>query len=288
MNRKPLVVLLLVVVLVTTACRFGLSLPEVKTIQTGPTQEEQISIATPSGEDADLTIGFSAGVLKITPGASGELVSGTAVYNVNDLKPRIRQEGRSISLETGEMQLKGIPNFGKNLKNEWNLKLGDFPMALTINAGAYQADIELGGLALKNLEVSDGAADTRFTFKEPNKTEMDTLRYETGASTVKLAGLANANFQKMIFRSGAGDYTLDFTGTLQRDANVQVDSGMSHLSIIIPKGVSAKVIFQGGLSNVSAHDDWQKSGDTYTNPGSGPTLTITVDMGAGSMNLSNQ
>ena len=50
---------------------------------------------------------------------------------------------------------------------------------------------------------------------------MSILRYETGASTVKLNGLANANFGTLIFSGGAGDYTLDFSGDLQR-------SGHSH------------------------------------------------------------
>ena len=36
---------------------------------------------------------------------------------------------------------------------------------------------------------------------------MALFRYETGASKVKLTGLANANFGTMDFNSGAGDYT---------------------------------------------------------------------------------
>ncbi len=181
-------------------------------------------------DTVDLSLTFGAGELDLQPGAETALVSGTATYNVVDFKPKIKVDKQQVRLETGNLDIHGIPNFNSNdIKNKWDLKLGDQPMQLKINAGAYQGDFELGGLALKSLEVNDGAAETRLKFSDPNKTEMETLRYVTGASSVKLSGLANANFTSMIFRSGAGDYTLDFSGELQRDAVVTVESGFSQL-----------------------------------------------------------
>ncbi|MBN1668909.1 MAG: hypothetical protein JW862_17590, partial [Anaerolineales bacterium] len=100
-----------------------------------------------------------------------------------------------------------------------------------------------------------------------------------------LSGLGNANFRSMTFRSGAGDYTLDFSGKLQNDAVVAVESGISRVVIIVPEGVSAKLIFTGGLANVSISGSWEKSGDEYELTGSGPRLLITVDMGAGNLEL---
>ena len=54
-----------------------------------------------------------------------------------------------------------------------------------------------------------------------------------------MTGLANANFSTMIFSSGAGDYTLDFSGDLQRDATVTITTGLSNLKLVVPKGVAA-------------------------------------------------
>ena len=213
------------------------------------------------------------------------MVSGIATYNVDDLAPNIDTDGAQIRLETGNLEIKGIPNFSKDIKNEWDLKLGDMPMNLKVNAGAYEGDFELGGLALKSLQVGDGAANVRVRFSDPNPVEMGTLRYITGASTVELIGLANANFSSMIFRSGAGDYTLDFSGDLQRDAVVNIESGISQVTIIVPRETSARVEFQGGLANVDASGDWQNSSGAYLVEGEGPTITINVDMGAGNLTL---
>jgi len=100
---------------------------------------------------------------------------------------------------------------------------------------AYSGDIELGGLALKSLDVTDGAAEVSMRFSSPNLVEMDRLRYQTGASEVTLHGLANANFTSLIFRSGAGNYILDFSGSLTRDAVATVESGFSQIVIIVQK-----------------------------------------------------
>jgi hypothetical protein len=89
----------------------------------------------------------------------------------------------------------------------------------------------------------------------------------------------------MIFRSGAGNYTLDFSGQLTRDANVTIESGVSQVTVIVPQGTSTVVNFTGGLSNVTTHGSWQRSGNEYTLAGSGPQLSITVTLGAGNLEL---
>jgi hypothetical protein len=175
-----------------------------------------------------------------------------------------------------------------NLKNEWDLKLSEVPTSLTINAGAYKSNIELGGLSILSLSVSDGAADVEVDFSEPNRTQMSTLRYETGASSVKLRGLANSNAESVIFKGGAGEYILDFSGDLQQDMDVSVDTGMSSITIIVPKGTSARVLYDGGLSNVDISGDWEKVGNDYYLDGDGPRITINVNLGAGNLELRNR
>jgi hypothetical protein len=97
--------------------------------------------------------------------------------------------------------------------------------------------------------------------------------------------LGNTNFTNMVFRSGAGNYTLDFSGDLQQDASVDIQSGVSNVSIIIPQGTAARLSYEGALLNVNARDSWLASGGDYILSGDGPTITINVDMGAGNLEL---
>jgi hypothetical protein len=284
MKNSLFLVALAVLASVTMACGITINLP-VHDITAGPTRVGEIDIPEPDAKEADLAIDFGVGELRLRPGAENRLVTGTATYNVDDLAPSVESDGSKVRLEAGNLEIKGIPNFSDDIKNEWDFKLGDMSMNLEINAGAYEGDFELGGLALKSLQVGDGAANVRVRFSDPNPVEMDTLRYITGASTVELIGLANANFSSMIFRSGAGEYTLDFSGDLQRDAVVTIESGISQVKIIVPEGTSARVEFQGGLTNVNASGDWENRGGSYEMEGDGPTIIINVDMGAGNLDL---
>ena len=155
-------------------------------------------------------ISFGAGELSLAPGAS-QLVEGTAEYNVEALKPKISTNGAEVEIKQGELLNLVDPN---GLKSKWDFRLGSSAMDLSINAGAYQGDFQLGGLSLTGLTVKDGAASVELDFNKPNPSPMTVLRYETGASKVTMSGLANANFSTMIFDSGAGDYSLDFSGDL--------------------------------------------------------------------------
>lgn len=274
---------MLILALLVTACNLHISLPI--TVTTGPTMTDEISVLPPdSSKPVALTLAFGAGTLSLSPG-SNALVSGTATYNIPDFKPDVTVTGSSVRVEQGNYKLTGIPDFSK-IKNEWELKLGSAPMDLTIEAGAYKAEYELGGLALTNLTVKDGASAVKLTFSAPNKAEMGMLRYETGASNVTLSGLANANFAMLKFNSGAGNYTLDFSGGLMRDASVSVETGVSNMTLVIPAGVPVQLTVESGLSNVNIPEGWAKNGNVYTQTGSGPALTIIVEIGAGNLTIS--
>ena len=285
MNRKPIFIAILVLALVSMACGINIDLPE--EVKTGPTQTDEINVPSPEDTQVvtDLKFSFAGGELALSPGAEELLVSGTAAYNVTDFKPEVTTSGNTVRITQGDLNMRGIPNFKDTVINEWDLQLGNMPMDLRIQAGAYSGDFEFGGLSLERLSIADGASDVNLSFSEPNQTEMSLFEYNTGASTVRIDGLANANIDTMTFRAGAGSYTLDFSGELQRDMTVDIESGMSTITIIIPEGFSARLEFDGGLSNVSAGGEWEENGTSYTLDGSGPTIKIIVTMAAGNLTL---
>jgi len=262
--------------LASVACGFSVDLGQPKA---GPEVKESISVADPKEEEAKVSLSFGAGDLKLSPGAK-TLVEGTVIYNVDDLKPEIIEDGSEITIKQGNFQ--GFPPF-EGMKNKWDLQLGESPMELVIEAGAYSGELELGGLALKSLRVNDGAADVSLSFSEPNLVEMSEFSYSTGASNVTLEGLMNANFKTFVFNSGAGNYSLDFSGKLQRDATASIDSGLSDMTVIIPEGINAVVTIDSALADVTLPDGWSQSGNAYTQKGDGPTLTVIINIGAGNI-----
>jgi len=280
MNYK-IISIVLILALAALACGFSVSLPKAPT--PGPDVTDTITVPVPDTATTHLSINFGAGELTLNPGAQ-KLVEGTATYNTPDLKPEVVTDSNGIEIKQGN--LTNIPYPG-NIKNTWDLKLGVARMDLAINAGAYTGTYELGGLSLTNLTIKDGASKVGLSFSQANPIEMTLFRYETGASTVKMSGLANANFSTMIFNSGAGDYTLDFSGTLQRDATITISSGLSNIILVIPQNVNANITTESGLANINAGPGWIQNGSQYTQNGSGPTLTFLIKTGAGNLTLTH-
>lgn len=275
--------------LASLACGSNLQLP-FNRIETGPTETSQINLPLPEGsvEEVELNLEFAGGELRLAPGAEGYLVEGTATYNVPEFKPSTSMNGASVTLSMGDQEIEGFPVFTEKVVNKWELKLADAPMSLELRAGGYEGELELGGLALTELAISDGGASVKGAFSSPNKIEMTSFTYSTGASSAQLTGLANANFAQMSFNAGAGDYTLSFDGDLQRDASITIESGAGSLSIIIPPGVNAKVSAESGLTTINIEGGWAQNGSMYTLTGTGPTLTITIKMGVGTLNLKTE
>ena len=263
------------------ACSVDMGLPR---LRTGPTETITVNEPLPAGEDeVDLTINMAAGELSLSGGGEGVL-EGEIRYNVAEWAPEIDNTGDRMTVTQGDNDgINGIPD--NDVINDWNLTLGDIPYRLTVNAGAYDGSLDLDGVPLRSLTVHDGASNAEVEFNSPNPEIMDELRYETGASSVTIIGLANANVERVVFSSGAGDYELDFSGDLQRDMDVDVNSGVSSLRIVVPAGTNVVVNLDGGLTDVDADGSWSQSGDRYELNGSGPTITIDVDMGVGSLTL---
>lgn len=268
----------LILILGLSACGVSFNIPT-----PGTTHSDQINIPAPEAgtQPAQLKLSFGAGELNLKPGAEG-LVYGTATYNIADFKPEITTTGDQVEITQGNYKFNVVPNL-TNVINTWDLMLGKMPMDLEIAAGAYHANYDLGGLALTNLTVQDGASDVKMNFSAPNLAEMNVFKYETGASQVTLTGLGNANFTLMEFKSGAGNYSLDFSGSLQHNASVTVNSGLGNLTLVIPEGVPVQLTVNGALANVTVSGNWTHDGDIYTQAGSGPAWTIVVDIGAANL-----
>ncbi len=259
-----------------TGCGFG----------TGPTQTVDIDEPLGAAAVTDVNISMGAGKLNIQPGASG-LVSGVITYNVEPWKPVITRTDSSLAIKQGTT--KGISGVSTDVINDWRLTLGSAPMRLAITAGAYQGTYELGGLSLQRLSIKDGASKTRVSFASPNPTQMESLVYETGASSVTLTGLADANFKKLQFKGGAGSFTLDFSGQLRTSASATVDTGVSTVHISVPSGTAARVVLKGKLTEVNPEGNWTRNDKSYATAaavtGNGKLLTITVSMDLGSLTL---
>jgi len=281
---KPLKIILLVSIALTLmACSITVNVP---TVNTGVTETLEVNEPALDGVDENnITIEMGAGSLNIVGGAS-ELIEGSIQYNVEFWKPVITRDDDGIKISQNNNSNVGIPD--GDIKNEWDLRFGNYPIDLRLSTGAYEGDLDLSGLAIRNLSISDGASKATIRFDSLNPVVMDKLTYKTGASDVELLGLGNANVREIYFDSGVGAYELDFSGDIQHGIFARIQSGMSDITIVIPSNVRAKIVLTSGLSNIDANGTWTITGNTYECGSSGPLITINLDMAVGNLQLKQE
>ncbi len=284
--------LLLVVVGIGSFCSsFGRSFTTAlfQPVELGDTITEPLDIPVPDSANMPrLTVDFTGGELSVTPGSEDALLVGTATYNVPKLSPIVDVDDNHVHLHhSGDIGLDGYTTTG--LKNTWDLELGSSPLELTINASGAEANLELGGLTLESLIISQGASNFNLAFNKRNQTRMDTLHFSGGASSATLSGLANTHAKDIIFEGGAGDYTLDFSGDLQDDIDVTIHGGLGTITVIVPEGVAAELtVGDGPMSNITVLGAWQETDQKFIIPGEGSEITITAEFGFGNLKLQSQ
>jgi hypothetical protein len=284
---------LILVVGVLTVAALACSLPGVPSagtqLKAGPVQTQAISVPLPAdtSKPVDVTLRLGAAEVEVTP-LSSKLVEGSVQYNVPEFQPTVTTTGSKVNIVQGPTEgFTGV--MPKDLVNKWSLRLGrGVPMNLTVQAGAYSGTWDLGGVRLQSLTWEEGASKSTIKFSQANPEKMDTFNFTTGASTVKLTSLTNLNFAKMSLQSGVGAYTLDFGGKLKRSATVDVKTGISNVTIVVPVGTAARVTLKSAVSNTKTVGSWNNVGSTYT-AGKYDTATdkldINIDMGLGQLTL---
>ena len=210
-------------------------------------EENRENRVIPLGEVDSLkvSIKFGAGKLDLVSGEEG-VFKGNFQYDKSILKPNIQYE---ILGETGILTLSQSIKKDLDLpfpyKNRWNLKLpSDIPLQLYINTATYSGDIDLTNLQIEYFYLNSGASQTNIEFNQPNLIDLKNINIKTGASTIKILGLANANFDEMNFAGGAGSYIFDFSGNLTKKSKVSINVGAAKIILKIPSSIGTRIIFR--------------------------------------------
>jgi len=188
-------------------------------------------------------IKFGAGRLDLTSGKE-DFFEGDFQYENSILKPHIDYEVLGgVGVLNLSQSIKKDISLPWPYKNIWNLKLpSNIPLQLYIYSATYNGNIDLTNLRIENFYLKSGASQTNIIFNKPNLVDLKNINIKTGASTVKIIGLANANFDEMNFTGGAGSYTFDFSGELTKKSKVNINTGAAKIILKIPSNTGTKII----------------------------------------------
>ncbi len=139
------------------------------------------------------------------------------------------------------------------------------PMDLELKFGAVQAEIDLGGLALTNLELSTGASESLVDISEPNPLQMNEATFEAGAAEFTVHGLGNLNAERITVDAGIGAITLGLEGRWKRDAELDIQMGLGSLELLVPEGLGIRLRKDSFLASLDS-EGLIKRGDVYESP----------------------
>ncbi len=181
--------------------------------------------------------------------------------------------------------------FGSLKGDSWDLRVSNaIPVAFDVELGVGTADIDLTGLQVKDLTLSAGASDVELRFDERNAAIIENMNFESGVGKFTGENLGNANFKRFRFEGGVGSYTLDFSGKIQTEVDVDVEIGLGTLTIVVPKELGAKIMYEKNwLSHLDCDTDFKAVEDDQYVSANYPTATgrmnIRIESGLGNVKI---
>jgi hypothetical protein len=251
--------------------------------------ETPIHIAYPYADTPHLRVALGACRFTARPGEGKEWVSGTYNDPTDRRSLRILDEESGVTITEAEPSFEQIPAVFGSVPR-YDLEFGkERPFDLTIETGASDFELDLGGIPLNRLVVRQGAGKFELGFPEPNPERMQLLDISSGAAGIELESLANANFSEMRLSGGAASYELDFGGVLSRDAEVSIETGLSGVGVSVPGSTAARVVAETTLGSVNLGHGFTKSEGAFLTEaalsGDGPVLRIRAGVRLGSLQL---
>jgi hypothetical protein len=154
----------------------------------------------------------------------------------------------------------------------WKMYLTDEkPYNLELSYGLGAANIDLSGLAIRNLKVNTASADVTIGYhtKVENQVEMDTLTIKVDLGSVNTKNISLAKTRYIYTDVGLGNVTLDFSSELIVGNLVKGSVGAGNLVVLLPHDDSTPVsvkIKDSWLCSIKMPSTMKKTGaNTYEN-----------------------
>jgi hypothetical protein len=214
------------------------------------------SIDAEGAQEIVVSLEFGAGELLIAGADQSEAAVLDIDYDARrgDYLAEYRMRGK-----TGYLDLETILRRHRDIDtqdNRWDVTLSSrYTHEVDAEIGASDAELELGGIPIRDLSLDIGAASALLTFDKPNPVRLEIFDMDVGAASLEAEMLGNANFERLNFSGGAGSFELDFRGEYKGESRVSIEVGLGSCDITLPDGVPVRIESEGDgwLSSIDVH-----------------------------------
>ena len=155
------------------------------------------------------------------------------------------------------------------------------PLSLEGEIGVGETIMELGGLAIDEIQLEVGVGSHRLRFDEPLAAPMGSFVLDGSIGEVHVYDLGNASPSDVRVESSIGELFVGLDGAWQRDCRVRVSGGLGESRVELPTGVNVNVerasVGLGEANRPRVHDRTFIEG--------APTVTVAVSGGIGEVTV---
>lgn len=232
------------------------------------------------GERAlDVKVEYGAGDLTVRPGNAELLYRMQLRYDERQTRPVAEYDRAGGALRLGVAAARRNQRMERGGTAVVELAPA-VPLDLDLAFGAGRASVELGGLALRTLELSTGASETTVRVGSPNRVQASRVVLEAGAARLHASGLGNLRAEHISLSAGAGDATLEFDGDWARGAAVEVEMGVGTLTLRFPRGLGVRIEKDSFLTSFSPAGMVRRDGAWYSRDYDRAETRVTVRLEA--------
>ncbi|MGA1997961.1 MAG: toast rack family protein [Bryobacteraceae bacterium] len=205
----------------------------------GPARYEARSFERGSVEELHLDLRMGAGDLKVGTGTS-KLAQTYFTYNIDRWKPEVRYDfqGTRADLSIRQPREHGL-HFGSN-RYEWDLRLSrEVPLYLRASFGAGHAQLDLGSLPLRDVQVDMGVGQLDMDLRGAPRHDYNVrIHGGVGEATIHLPATVG------VYAEASGGIGSIEARNLQKTGGHWVNEAYQHASVRI------RVTVEGGVGSI--------------------------------------
>ena len=223
---------------------------------------------------------LTGGTLHVSPAEDAKLYDYSMRYDAAryDVEGRFDSTSHTLALrlEGGRRRFAWTGDEDEHAR----LSLGvarDVPLDLSLRLGAAEADLDLGGVAVDELNVESAASSTALRFASPNPRRMRSLSFDVGAASIEASGVGNANVEHVDVDCGAGALTLDFAGAWAADVDARLRVRLGAVTLRVPRDVGVRARVDMTVGSFDHGDFVERDGVHYSANWESARRRLTID-----------
>ena len=236
----------------------------------------------------DARLEFAAGLLKVAAGRHAELYRMRLSYDADRFIPLSQYEASASAVRLGVESAgrAGLRVVSKNqLRQKAVVELSPMTeLALDLDLGAGEADLDLGGLRLSRVRLEAGASRATVRFSAPNRMRCESAVFAAGAADLAIYRLGNSRCETVKVEGGVGKLTLDFGGAWTATQKAELTLSMGELRLRLPKRSPVRITMDRFLSSFDS-EGLVRRGNSWVTRGFDPAephldIALTCSVGA--------